>query len=94
MGLAVEPMVQVKYTCSLDKCTVKKRMGYKEFCIHMASSHGGLEEVACTCTYTGTMYLHYVPAGDEGGREGGDQGAGAQAEAQGVGGHLPGATSN
>ena len=41
-------MVQVKYTCSDDKCTVKKRMGYKEFCIHMASYHGGLEEVGTT----------------------------------------------
>ena len=50
-------MVQVKYTCSDDKCTVKKRMGYKEFCIHMASSHGGLEEVARE-----HMHMHSVPA--------------------------------
>jgi len=26
-------------------CTMKRQVGYKELCIHMASDHGGLEEV-------------------------------------------------
>jgi len=36
---------EVKYTCNNDRCTMKRKVGYKEFCIHMASYHGGLEEV-------------------------------------------------
>ena len=41
----------VKYTCDYEQCgqgragTVKRQMGYKEFCIHMAAEHGGLREV-------------------------------------------------
>ena len=41
----------VKYSCDFDQCgqgragTVRRKMGYKEFCIHMGSEHGGLEQV-------------------------------------------------
>ena len=36
---------QVRYRCIEDRCTMKRSVGYKELCIHMASDHGGLEEV-------------------------------------------------
>ena len=41
----------VKYSCDFEQCgqgragTVRRKMGYKEFCIHMGSEHGGLEQV-------------------------------------------------
>jgi len=35
----------VKYNCQERGCTVKRKMGYKEFAIHMSNEHGGLEEV-------------------------------------------------
>jgi len=36
---------EVKYSCQERGCTVKRKMGYKEFSIHMSNEHGGLEEV-------------------------------------------------
>jgi len=36
---------EVKYRCMENGCTMKRQVGYKELCIHMASDHGGLEEV-------------------------------------------------
>lgn len=36
---------EVKYRCMEAGCTMKRQVGYKELCIHMASDHGGLEEV-------------------------------------------------
>merc|ERR1719154_582001 len=35
---------EVKYSCQERGCTVKRKMGYKEFTIHMANEHEGLEE--------------------------------------------------
>merc|ERR1719147_495458 len=35
----------VKYSCSDVRCNNKRKMGYKEFTIHMANEHGGLEVV-------------------------------------------------
>jgi len=37
--------VDVKYSCSDARCNNKRKMGYKEFTIHMANEHGGLETV-------------------------------------------------
>ena len=36
---------EVKYSCQERGCTVKRKMGYKEFTIHMSNEHGGLEEL-------------------------------------------------
>ena len=36
---------EVKYRCMEEGCTMKRQVGYKELCIHMASDHGGLERV-------------------------------------------------
>ena len=36
---------EVKYQCDIKGCSQKRRMGYKEFVIHMANDHGGLEEI-------------------------------------------------
>jgi len=36
---------EIKYSCQERGCTVKRKMGYKEFTIHMSNEHGGLEEV-------------------------------------------------
>jgi len=36
---------EVKYRCMEAGCTMKRQVGYKELCIHMASDHGGLEQV-------------------------------------------------
>jgi len=36
---------EMKYQCEERGCTVKRKMGYKEFAIHMSNEHGGLEEV-------------------------------------------------
>ena len=36
---------EVKYRCMEEGCTIKRQVGYKELCIHMASDHGGLEKV-------------------------------------------------
>jgi len=36
---------EVKYRCMEGGCTMKRQVGYKELCIHMASDHGGLEAV-------------------------------------------------
>ena len=36
---------EVKYSCQEKGCTVKRKMGYREFTIHMANEHEGLEEV-------------------------------------------------
>ena len=36
---------EVKYRCMEEGCTMKRQVGYKELCIHMASDHGGLEKV-------------------------------------------------
>jgi len=36
---------EVKYSCQEKGCKMKRKMGYKEFCIHMSNDHGGLEEV-------------------------------------------------
>ena len=35
---------EVKYSCKLS-CSQKRKMGYKEFCIHMSTEHGGLKTV-------------------------------------------------
>ena len=35
---------EVKYACQERKCHQKRKMGYKEFCIHMSNDHGGLEK--------------------------------------------------
>jgi len=35
----------IKYSCEVGGCTIKRKMGYKEFCIHMSNEHGGLCEV-------------------------------------------------
>ena len=35
----------VKYSCEAFGCTIKRKMGYKEFCIHMSNEHGGLLDV-------------------------------------------------
>merc|ERR1719427_227603 len=35
----------VKYSCEASGCTIKRKMGYKEFCIHMSNEHGGLLDV-------------------------------------------------
>jgi len=32
----------VKYSCEASGCTVKRKMGYKEFCIHMSNEHRGI----------------------------------------------------
>ena len=34
-----------KYSCKEVGCNNKRKMGYKEFVIHMANYHGGLEQV-------------------------------------------------
>ena len=34
-----------KYICAEKKCNRKRKMGYKEWCIHQASDHGGLIEI-------------------------------------------------
>ena len=36
---------EVKYQCDIKGCSQKRRMGYKEFVIHMSNDHGGLEEI-------------------------------------------------
>jgi len=36
---------EVKYFCQEKGCKVKRKMGYREFSIHMANEHGGLEKV-------------------------------------------------
>ena len=36
---------EVRYRCIEEGCTMKRQVGYKELCIHMAGDHGGLEEV-------------------------------------------------
>jgi len=36
---------EVKYSCQEKGCSLKRKMGYKEFVIHMANDHGGLEKV-------------------------------------------------
>jgi len=36
---------EVKYSCQERGCTVKRKMGYREFSVHMSNEHGGLEEV-------------------------------------------------
>eukprot|EP00092_Neocalanus_flemingeri_P016646 GFUD01018009.1.p1 GENE.GFUD01018009.1~~GFUD01018009.1.p1 ORF type:complete len:580 (-),score=159.68 GFUD01018009.1:202-1941(-) len=36
---------EVKYSCQERNCTVKRKLGYKEFTIHMSNEHGGLEKV-------------------------------------------------
>ena len=36
---------EVKYSCQQGGCTLKRKMGYKEFVIHMANDHGGLEQI-------------------------------------------------
>jgi len=35
----------IKYSCEVGGCTIKRKMGYKEFCIHMANEHMGLLDV-------------------------------------------------
>ena len=35
----------IKYSCEVRGCTIKRKMGYKEFCIHMSNEHGGLLDV-------------------------------------------------
>ena len=40
---------EVKYSCQEKGCKNKRKMGYKEFCIHMSNDHGGLEEVLAKC---------------------------------------------
>jgi len=35
----------IKYSCEVRGCTIKRKMGYKEFCIHMSNEHMGLLEV-------------------------------------------------
>ena len=35
----------MKYTCDVKGCSQKRKMGYKEFVIHTANDHGGLEEI-------------------------------------------------
>jgi len=35
----------VKYSCKEKRCTVKRKMGYKEFAIHMGNAHGGVIDV-------------------------------------------------
>ena len=34
---------EVKYWCGEQDCTLKRKMGYKEFVVHMANDHGGLK---------------------------------------------------
>ena len=36
---------EMKYSCQERGCSMKRKMGYKEFAIHMANDHGGLEEI-------------------------------------------------
>merc|ERR1712227_289232 len=36
---------EVKYSCQEKGRSLKRKMGYKEFVIHMANDHGGLEKV-------------------------------------------------
>ena len=36
---------EVKYSCQEKGCTLRRKMGYKEFVIHMANDHGGLDEI-------------------------------------------------
>ena len=35
----------IKYSCEVSGCTIKRKMGYKEFCIQMSNEHMGLLEV-------------------------------------------------
>ena len=35
----------IKYSCEVRGCTIKRKMGYKEFCIHMSNEHGGLCDI-------------------------------------------------
>ena len=35
----------IKYSCEVRECTIKRKMGYKEFCIHMSNELMGLLEV-------------------------------------------------
>ena len=35
----------IKYICQVSGCTIKRKMGYKEFCIQMSNEHMGLLEV-------------------------------------------------
>ena len=35
----------IKYSCEVMGCTIKRKMGYKEFCIHMSNEHRGILEV-------------------------------------------------
>jgi len=35
----------IKYSCEVRGCTIKRKMGYKEFCIHMSNEHRGILEV-------------------------------------------------
>ena len=36
---------KIKYDCVVKGCKNKRRMGYKEYCIHNAREHGGVVEV-------------------------------------------------
>jgi len=31
-----------KYSCPKSGCSIKRRMGYKAYCVHMAHEHGGV----------------------------------------------------
>ena len=33
---------KVKYKCGMMGCSMKRKMGYKEYCVHNASEHGGV----------------------------------------------------
>eukprot|EP00092_Neocalanus_flemingeri_P007412 GFUD01008004.1.p1 GENE.GFUD01008004.1~~GFUD01008004.1.p1 ORF type:complete len:555 (+),score=150.79 GFUD01008004.1:62-1666(+) len=35
----------IKYSCEVTGCTIKRKMGYKEFCIHMSNEHRGLLDI-------------------------------------------------
>jgi len=35
----------IKYSCEVRGCTIKRKMGYKEFCIHMSNEHRGLLDI-------------------------------------------------
>ena len=36
---------EIKYSCDVKGCSQKRMMGYKEFVIHTANDHGGLDEI-------------------------------------------------
>merc|ERR1719318_2197154 len=35
----------IKYSCEVGGCTIKRKMGYKEFCIHMSNEHRGILDI-------------------------------------------------